>query len=300
VYAKVFSQIFDSSIASDWQVRHVFEDFLKLCDEDGVVDMTVDAIHRRTNVPIEIIQRAIDALEKPDPQSRSQVAEGRRIMRLDEHRAWGWMVVNYGYYRGLASEHQKREKTRERVRSFRSKQQELIPDCNTLSVTQRYTALPYASASSSSSGSQKGVQGEDVQIPDTLDVPEFRKMWGEWEEHRKEIKKPMTPRSKKMCLSKCEEWGVEGSIIAIRESIAGGWWGLFAPKENGAKAKSATNEPPLWRKIQIIEEQIAKHPANHTWSGFNPQKLSETMKGHLKELRATLAKLKSEEAATIK
>lgn len=301
VYAKVFAQIFDSSIASDWQVRHVFEDFLKLCDEDGVVDMTIDAIHRRTNVPIEIIHRAIESLEKPDLQSRSQIAEGRRIIRLDEHRTWGWMVVNYGYYRRLASEHQKRERTRDRVNKFREKQisqQEFnVTPCNALPVTERDAALLSSSASASSSVLGKGVQGEGITFPITLDVPEFRHWWGEWEAHRKEIKFPMTHRARQLGLADCEEWGVAVAIDRIKHAIKLRWRGLYPQRDNGAAG--IRNDPPLWKKIEIIKGQIAKHPANHTWSGFDPNRLSETMKAALKEMREKLKELEAQQAAEV-
>lgn len=118
-YAKIFQQIFDSSIAGDWQVRHVFEDLLKLANSDGVVDMTHEAIARRTNTPLEIVARAIAELEKPDPYSRSTIESGARIKRLDDHRDWGWWVVNHAHYRGMTTDEQYREKTRARVRKFR-------------------------------------------------------------------------------------------------------------------------------------------------------------------------------------
>jgi len=119
MFAKIFTQILDSSLAEDWQARVVFEDLLKLCDQNGVVDRTAEAIARRTNVPMDIVKRGIAELEKPDPKSRNPVHEGRRIVRLDEHRDWGWLIVNYEYYRNLASEEQRREKTRLRVQKFR-------------------------------------------------------------------------------------------------------------------------------------------------------------------------------------
>jgi hypothetical protein len=120
MYAKVFRQIFDSSINDDYRVRFVFEDLLKLCDINGVVDMTHEAVSRVTNVPIEMVREGITKLESPDPKSRSREFEGRRIMRLDEHRDWGWYIVNYEYYRKMASEEERREKTLERVRKFRA------------------------------------------------------------------------------------------------------------------------------------------------------------------------------------
>ncbi|HEU4345888.1 MAG TPA: hypothetical protein VFU31_30420, partial [Candidatus Binatia bacterium] len=101
---------------------------LKLCDIDGVVDMTHEAISRRTNVPIEIIRRGIDELEKPDPKSRNAAHEGRRIVRLDEHRDWGWLIVNYQHYRQIASEEQRREKTRLRTQKWRKDNE--LPSCD--------------------------------------------------------------------------------------------------------------------------------------------------------------------------
>ena len=136
VYAKVFTQIFDSSIADNWKTRHVFEDLLKLADINGVVDMTHEAIAARTRMPLEMVQEAIRQLESPDPRSRTPEADGRRIERLDEHRDWGWLIVNYQKFREISSEEQRREKTRKRVTAFRLKHKELelvkhpVTQCN--------------------------------------------------------------------------------------------------------------------------------------------------------------------------
>jgi len=119
MFAKIFEQIFDSSIAEDWQVRHVFEDLLKLCDREGVIDRTPEAIARRANMPLEIVTRALAALEQPDPHSRSAEYEGRRIVRLHEHRNWGWRIVNYERYRAVASDDQRRSKNLEAVHRYR-------------------------------------------------------------------------------------------------------------------------------------------------------------------------------------
>lgn len=121
MFAKVFAQIFDSSIAEDHTVRHVFMDLLALADVNGVVDMTHSAISRRTNVPQEIVNHAISQLEAPDPESRNPCAEGRRIIKLDAARDWGWFIINYDYYHKIASEEQRREKTKSRVQKYRGK-----------------------------------------------------------------------------------------------------------------------------------------------------------------------------------
>ena len=137
MFAKIFAQIFDSSIAEDWQTRLVFEDFLKLADINGVVDMTREAIARRTNVPLDIINRGITELEKPDARSRNPDHNGVRIIRLDDHRDWGWHIVNYMHYRGIASEDQRREKTLLRVQRHRDNMKRTVTHCNAGNAMQK-------------------------------------------------------------------------------------------------------------------------------------------------------------------
>ena len=122
MFAKIFSQIYDSSIVENPETRFTFMDFLVLADINGVVDMTHEAISRRTNRPIEIIRATIAELEGADTRSRTPDNEGRRIVRLDDHRDWGWMIVNYERFRKTASEEQRREKTLARVHKYRGKE----------------------------------------------------------------------------------------------------------------------------------------------------------------------------------
>ena len=92
-----------------WEALVTFQQMIVLADKDGGVDMTADAISRETTIPLTIIAKGIEALEKPDPESRSPDEEGRRIVRLSESRSWGWRIVNYPHYRRLKSEEDRRE-----------------------------------------------------------------------------------------------------------------------------------------------------------------------------------------------
>lgn len=121
MYVKMFTQIFDSSIADDYQVRHVFEDICKLADVDGVVDMTPEAIASRTRVPLKIVNTSLAKLAAPDPRSRSPEEEGRRIVLIDSHRDWGWRIVNYEHYRQLRDDDARRSYFRDYMRQYRAK-----------------------------------------------------------------------------------------------------------------------------------------------------------------------------------
>jgi len=136
-------------------------DMLVLADSDGVVDMTHEAIARVTNVPLDWVKRSIHVLESPDPKSRTPDNSGARIARLDEHREWGWVILNYDRFREIATEEQRRVRTRERVRRHREKRTISIekPKCNADVTLCNADVTPlYASVSVSTSG--KGVQGK--------------------------------------------------------------------------------------------------------------------------------------------
>lgn len=166
MFGKIFEQIYDSSIAEDWTVRVVFQDMIILADENGVVDRTPEAISRRTNVPIDIVTRAIDELQKPDPTSRSPEEKGARIKLLDDHRKWGWEIINFAYYRNLCSAYQKRERTKLRTRKWRENNKKQVEASHRVTMRQRA-----ASASASVQGNRGvGEEGGNGQLKPTWEM----------------------------------------------------------------------------------------------------------------------------------
>jgi hypothetical protein len=61
----------------------------------------------------------------PDPESRTDGSDGRRLEPLDA-RGWGWSIVNYQHYRGLRDDETRRQQTRDAVRRFREKKADVI------------------------------------------------------------------------------------------------------------------------------------------------------------------------------
>ena len=92
-----------------------FQQMIILADDQGVVDITPHALAARTGIPLDIISSGLETLEKEDDYSRSPEEEGRRIERLDDHRPWGWKIVNYMKYRNLANREDKRKADRDRL-----------------------------------------------------------------------------------------------------------------------------------------------------------------------------------------
>jgi antitoxin component of RelBE/YafQ-DinJ toxin-antitoxin module len=148
VFAKVFGQIFDSSIAEDYNCRRMFMDLLVLADPTGAVDMTLEAIARRTNVPIEEVRKYISELSSPDPASRSQVEQGKRLTPLDSNRDWGWQIVNYQHYRKLKDQEALRSYFRDAQRKHRAKQKS-VKDNSLTKINGNGQSLTPSSPSSS-------------------------------------------------------------------------------------------------------------------------------------------------------
>jgi len=106
--------MYDSTLCDDWRALITFQQLIVLCDADGIVDITPQAIARRTNIPIEHIEVGIELLEAPDPYSRTPDRDGVRIERLDEHRPWGWVIVNHAKYKHMKDSDEVRENNRKR------------------------------------------------------------------------------------------------------------------------------------------------------------------------------------------
>jgi hypothetical protein len=157
MFAKVFGQIFDSSIAEDYNCRRMFMDLLVLSDPTGAVDMTHEAISRRTNVPLEEVVKYIAELCQPDAKSRSAMEEGKRLIPLDPNRDWGWKIVNYSYYRKIKNQEALREYFREKQRDHRAKKKAVKDTCLTSidNVEQPLTSLHTPSSSTSSSAGKR-------------------------------------------------------------------------------------------------------------------------------------------------
>lgn len=246
MFAKVFTQIFDSSIVEKPEVRFTFTDLLTLCDVNGVVDMTHEAISRRTNRPLRVIKETIAELEGPDPRSRTPDFDGARIKRLDEHRDWGWMIVNYEKFRATRDEEARREYRREWMAEKRKEDpsygrgEHLVNSVNASEPKQK----------------QKKIQKQTGEPEGKLKLtfPEgsaeaFKTVFKKWMQARKGIGKK--PKDWAAMFQAQLDWIAKqpaGDWIEICEqSIRNGWQGLFEVKRNGSAG--AAQPQKKWKDV---------------------------------------------------
>lgn len=121
VYAKLFASIYQGTLRGRSDSLLVFTNLLAHMDSVGHVDIHPRAIAEEVGLTLDAVRAALDELEAPDPESRSPDEDGRRIVRLDEHRAWGWRVVNGAKYRAIRNEEDRREQNRLAQERWRNK-----------------------------------------------------------------------------------------------------------------------------------------------------------------------------------
>lgn len=126
LFGKIFQQMYDSTVCEDWRAMVTFQQLIVLANEKGEVDMTPEAISRRTNIPLDdVILPGLKSLMKEDKRSRSKEAGGARIVPLkrdvDDEREYGWSIPTFHHYTFQIAEEQKRKANAERQRRWREK-----------------------------------------------------------------------------------------------------------------------------------------------------------------------------------
>ena len=125
MYAKLFTSIYQGTLRGNSHGLLVFTNLLAHADMEGRVDIHPRAIAEEVGLTVEEVKQALLVLESTDDESRSPEEQGRRIVRLDEHRAWGWIVVNYVKYRSIRNEDDRREQNRRSQAAWRAKQKDV-------------------------------------------------------------------------------------------------------------------------------------------------------------------------------
>jgi hypothetical protein len=118
-YVKMFSAMLSSSLWDEsMPTRIVWVTMLLMADQDGRVEALAAGIAHQARCTREQCDAALLVLSSPDPESKTQDMDGRRIVRVDG----GWQVVNYESYRDQRSPDEQREKARLRMQRMRERQ----------------------------------------------------------------------------------------------------------------------------------------------------------------------------------
>lgn len=226
MYAKVFTSMWDGSLYGKLEASAVLMACVTLCNAQGILDMTPEAISGRTGWPVEFVRKGITELEQPDARSRTPDDDGRRLAKLDDHRDWGWLIVNYEKYRTLSDPDTIKQQNKVRAKRYRDKRH--APSRSVTGDNAR---------SRQAEGEGEGEEGKkEAQAPvPGLDLESWNRFFG----YRKSIGKPIKAVSVLPAQRELAGFGA-GQPAVVEQSIANSWTGLFALKRkplNGASSK---------------------------------------------------------------
>jgi hypothetical protein len=213
VYGKIFDSIYDGTLYGHWQAIVTMQQLIVLANADGVVDMTPQAISARTSIPLEIIFKGLQVLAEPDPYTRTPGEDGRRIVLIDQHRPWGWRLVNHGKYVRLRNMAEKREADRVRIAEKRKQNKDVASESQPVANV----AHAYADADKYLGAFPPGISEGD---------------WRAFKEHRTKLRKPMTRRAEELALASLRSFAEQGydPKKMLDLAIEAGWQ-RFYPRE---------------------------------------------------------------------
>jgi hypothetical protein len=91
---------------------------------------------------------------------------------------------------------------------------------------------------------KKSLKFDPLKVGLPFQSDRFRKTWGEFVEHRNQIKKPLTQLATSKLLAKLERWGEGTAVQSLDEAVENGWQGVFEPKGNGQSSRPSTPTKP--------------------------------------------------------
>ena len=210
--------MYKGTLYGHWEAIVTFQQMIVIADADGIVDMTPQAICAHTSIPIDIIEKGLKKLSEPDPYSRTPGEEGRRIVCIDEHRPWGWQIVNYAKYKHLKDSDEVREQNRIRAQRFRDKRNASSRDVTAGNTESRHT-------DTDTDTEKKGKASRAVALPDW--VPQDA--WEAWLEVRSRSRAPNTPKALRLALTELAKLKASGNDprAVLERATMRGWRGLF-------------------------------------------------------------------------
>lgn len=230
-YTPLFASLTTGTLCGRWPDIGLWPIVLSLADKHGVVDVTPAYISGVTGLPVPEVVACMKRFCEPDLYSRSPADQGARLALLDEHRDWGWRIVNHGLYRERArkmaydAERTANGWDAERKRTSRGMSRD-VPRCPdesrdgpTSPPASRSQTQTQTQTEEEESGARAPARGDAVQ---GLDL----KSWERWLAYRQEIRRAIKPVSIPAAQRKLAGFGADQAAV-VEQSIANGWQGLF-------------------------------------------------------------------------
>jgi hypothetical protein len=248
VYAKLFTSIYQGTLRGNSHGLLVFTNLLAHCDKNGAADIHPRAIAEEVGLTVDQVNAALRVLESPDDESRSPEEQGRRIVRLDEHRAWGWLVVNYCKYRAIRDEDDRREQNRLSQERWRNKHKPPSAQISSVSQSKPQSAHTEAEAEADTERGSSRVRGARAsRLPTDWTLPDD---WAQWAKTERPDLDPA-----KTAESFADYWHAKAGKTATKADWKATWRLWVRNQRAGPVARSSASAAPSW--VEDRDKRVA-------------------------------------------
>lgn len=101
-YVPLFGSLTTGTLCGKWPDIGLWPIVLSMADRNGIVDVTHQYISTVTGLELSEVIGCMARFCEPDYGSRSPAEAGARLTLVEEHREWGWQIVNHTMYRERA------------------------------------------------------------------------------------------------------------------------------------------------------------------------------------------------------
>jgi hypothetical protein len=101
-YTPLFDTLLNGTMYGKWPHNGIWALLLSRASREGVINEVPESLAAHIGISVEQLMASIAFFMQPDPNSRTPDDDGRRLELLDEHKAWGWRIINHGKYREKA------------------------------------------------------------------------------------------------------------------------------------------------------------------------------------------------------
>ena len=254
MYAKLFTSIYQGTLRGHSHGLLVFTNLLAHADSMGIVDMHPRAIAEEVGLSVDQVRAALDVLEAPDDESRSPEEDGRRIVRVDGHRAWGWRIVNYLKYRAIRSEEDRREQNRLAQERFRKKSKprsaEVSHDQPRSAHTEAEADTEEEEGTKTKTARKRAAPAALVSVPELIEFGLDEKTAEDFLAHKTKAKAPLTARAWADHLAECKKAGWSAQQAA--EKVMAKSWKGFESRYVEREPPPGAEQPKPFRKTDAL------------------------------------------------
>lgn len=252
MFAKVFASLYQGTLRGNAHGILVFTNLLAHSDKNGEVDIHPRAIADEVGLPEPAVRDALLYLEAVDPESRTPTEDGRRIVRMDAHRAWGWRIVNYAKYRAIRSEEDRREQNRVAQEKFRNKSK---PPSAKQSQAKPKKAQAEADAEGEAEA-ERTTRAKALTVADLVGFGLTTETAVDFIALRRKKRAPLTARAWKGIAEEASKAGWTNEQACCK-CLARGWQGFEADWVKGEKAGGVNKQEQLEARNRSVADAWA-------------------------------------------